>query len=135
MVTYLVGTDGEPASTVICDYLEDRVTAADHIEVINVQTGDNADDLREGEAALSVFEERFGDEISVTARQISRGRDPSDELVAMADEIDADEMLTALRRHSRTERIIFGSVSRTLLERVTIPITLVPLPEYQAPTE
>jgi nucleotide-binding universal stress UspA family protein len=135
MVTYLVGTDGEPASTVICDYLEDRVTAADHIEVINVQSGDDADDLREGEAALSVFEERFGDEISVTARQISRGRDPSDELVAMADEIDADEMLTALRRHSRTERIIFGSVSRTLLERVTIPITLVPLPEYQAPTE
>jgi nucleotide-binding universal stress UspA family protein len=133
MVTYLVGTDGEPASTVICDYLENRVTAEDHIEVINVQSGDDADDLREGEAALSVFDDRFGDDISVTTRQISRGRDPSDELVAMADEIDADEMLTALRRHSRTERIIFGSVSRTLLERVTIPITLVPLPEYQAP--
>ena len=133
MVTYLVGTDGEPASAVICDYLESRVTAEDHVEVINVQSGDDADDLRAGETALAVFEERFGDEISVTTRQISRGRDPSDELVVMADEIGADEMLTALRRHSRTERIIFGSVSRTLLERVTIPITLVPLPEYQAP--
>jgi len=135
MVTYLVGTDGEPASRVICDYLENRVTAADHIEVVNAQSGDDVDDLREGEAALTVFEERFGDEVSVTARQINRGRAPSDELVAMADEIDADEMLTALRRHSRTERIIFGSVSRALLERVTIPITLVPLPEYQAPEE
>jgi nucleotide-binding universal stress UspA family protein len=133
MVTYLVGTDGEPASRVLCEYLEGRVTPDDHLEVINVQEGDDVDDLREGEAALSMFEEHFGDGISVTTRQISRGRGPSDELVSMADEIGADEVLTALRRHSRTERIIFGSVSQSLLQRVTVPITLVPLPEYQAP--
>jgi nucleotide-binding universal stress UspA family protein len=135
MVTYLVGTDGEPASRVICDYLEGRVGPEDHVEVINVQEGSDVDDLRDGEEALSMFEEHFGDEISVSARQISRGRKPSDELVAMAEEIGADEILTALRRHSRTERIIFGSVSQSLLQRVTIPITLVPLPEYQAPAK
>lgn len=135
MVTYLVGTDGEPASRVICDYLEGRVTPEDHVEVINVQEGDDADDLREGEAALSIFRERFDDDISVTARQISRGRSPAKELAAMAEEVGADEMLTALRRHSRTERIIFGSVSQSLLQQVTVPITLVPLPEYQAPSE
>jgi nucleotide-binding universal stress UspA family protein len=135
MVTYLVGTDGEPASRVICDYLEGRVTPADHVEVINVQESSDVDDLQAGEAALSLFEERFGDEFSVTTRQISRGRKPSNELVAMADEVGADEMLAALRRHSRTERIIFGSVSQSLLQQVSIPITLVPLPEYQAPSE
>jgi nucleotide-binding universal stress UspA family protein len=41
----------------------------------------------------------------------------------------------ALRRHTRTERVIFGSVSHSLLEQVTRPITLVPLEEYQPDTE
>jgi len=124
-----------PASEVICDYLERRVSDGDHVEVINVEDSSDVDDLRAGEAALEPFEERFGETASVTARQISRGRKPSDELVAVADEVDADEIVTALRRHSRTERIIFGSVSQALLQRATIPVSLVPLPEYQAPSE
>jgi len=135
MLTRLVGTDGEPASTVIRDWLEGRVTERDHVEAVNVQEGNDVDDLREGEEALDVFQERFGDEISVTTRRISRGRGPAEELAKMTDESDADEMLTALRRHSRTERIIFGSVSQALFQQITIPITLVPLPEYRVPEE
>lgn len=135
MVTYLVGTDGHPASEAISDYLESQVDENDHLEVVNVLTGDDSDEIREGEKALELFEDRFGKTGAVTTKQLARGRSPADELIHHADEVDADELVTALRRHSRTERIIFGSVSHKLLQRTTRPITLVPLKEYQPPTK
>ena len=139
MVTYLIGTDGLPASEAISDYLGQRVDKDDYLEVINViaggRLGDGSDERRAGEEALDLFEERFGEETSVTTRQFNRGRSPTDELIQYADEIDADQIVTALRRHSRTERIIVGSVAHSLIQRTTRPLTLVPLKEYQPPTE
>jgi len=131
MTTCLVGTDGLPASEAICDFLESEVDRLDHVEVINAPAQGDVDAATEGKEALELFEERFGDRVAVETHQRVRGKDPSDELLERAGEIGADRILVGLRRHSRTERIIFGSVSRTLLEKVTVPVTLVPLPEYQ----
>ena len=135
MVTYLIGTDGSQASEAISLYLEPQVDEDDHLEVINVVTEDDVDIIKAGRNALETFEDRFEHVTSVTTRQIRRGRSPTEELINCAEETDADQLVTALRRHSRTERIIFGSVSHNLLQRTTIPITLVPLTEYQPPTE
>lgn len=131
MTTYLAGTDGESASEAVGDYLTEEVDEGDHVEVVHVLTTDEVQDRWEGEAALGQLAERFeGIEVTVTTHQLARGREPAEELVEHAREIDADHIVTALRRHSRTERIVFGSVSHSLLQRVTRPITLVPLPEY-----
>ena len=136
MVTYLVGTDGTAASEAIGDYLDQEINENDHLEVINVlSSGASADESIEGQEALDQFEERFGSRVSVTTHQLSRGQGPTDELIDYAAEVDADRIVIALRRHSRTERIIFGSVSHTLLQRTTHPLILVPLPEYQPPAE
>ena len=135
MVTYLVGTDGIQASEAITLYMEPQVDEGDHLEVVNVVTEDDVDEIKAGKSALQIFEDRLGDVTSVTTRQIQRGRSPTEELVNCAEEVEADQLVTALRRHSRTERIIFGSVSHNLLQRTTIPITLVPLTEYQPPAE
>lgn len=136
MVTYLVGTDGVAASEAIAEYLAAEVDADDRVDVVNVlSSGADAEERRDGEAGLDYLTDRFGDQLSIDTRQISRGRPPTDELVARAEEIDADRIVVALRRHSRTERIIFGSVSHSLLQRVTRPIVLLPLQEYQPPEE
>lgn len=139
MATYLVGTDGLAASEAICDYLDGRIDETDHLEVVNVlkskRTRDGAEERMAGEEALELFEERFGGRTSVSTRQYHRGRTPTEELLHQADEVDADQLVTALRRHSRTERIIVGSVSDALVRRTTRPITLVPLKEYQPPVE
>jgi nucleotide-binding universal stress UspA family protein len=140
MVTYLVGTDGVSASQEIGDFLDQEVEDGDHLEVINVLSksvisGDDPEESIEGREALELFEERFGERVSVTTHQFGRGKKPTDEIIDHATEIDADRIVTALRRHSRTERIIFGSVSHSLLQRTTRPVILVPLPEYQAPVE
>lgn len=130
MTTYLVGTDGEAASDAVGGYLVGEVDEGDHIEAVNVLTDD--DNRQKGEAALERLAAQFeGIGVTIETQQLARGRDPAEELLAHADEVDADHVVTALRRHSRTARIIFGSVSHSLLQRVSIPVTLVPLPEYQ----
>jgi nucleotide-binding universal stress UspA family protein len=130
MTTYLVGTDGTEASDAIADYLEGEIDGDDHLEVVHVLTTDDVADRHEGETALAVLADRLGDSASVETQQLARGRAPAEELAEHAAEVGADHVVTALRRHSRTERVIFGSVSHSLLQRVTRPLTLVPLPEY-----
>jgi len=63
------------------------------------------------------------------------GGGPVETLIHQIAEVDADMLVVGLRRHSRTERIIFGSVSHPLIEKVTIPMLLAPLPEYQPSSE
>lgn len=131
MATYIVGTDGPEASEAIGDYLDGKVDDDDRLVVVNVlSSGADADERREGEAGLDRLEDRLADATELTTHQLSRGRSPTEELLDQAAEVDADEFVVALRRHSRTERIIFGSVSHSLLQEVVRPITLVPLPEY-----
>lgn len=132
MVTYLIGTDGMDASETIADYLEGEVTDGDVLEVVNVlSSGAGHEERRGGEKALELFEEQFGERTTVNTHQFSRGESAVDEITRYAGKVDADEIVVALRRHTRTERVIFGSVSHKLLQKVTRPITLVPLPEYQ----
>lgn len=92
----------------------------------DVLTGDDVETARDGEKALEAFE----GSVTVGTRQVNRGRSPSTELVELARETEADRIVVGLRQHSRTERIIFGSVSQSLLKKVDRPVTLVPLPEY-----
>lgn len=132
MTTYLAGTDGGAASEVIGDFLTGEVDEGDHVEIVNVLTTDDVDDRHEGEEAIEQLADRLdGMEVTITSQQLARGRPPAEELVEHARDVEADHVVTALRRHSRTERIIFGSVSHTLLQRIDRSITLVPLPEYQ----
>jgi len=136
MTTYLVGTDGESASDALGEYLSGEVDEGDRLEIVNVLTTDKIEDRREGEAALERLAEHFEDSgVTVETQQLARGREPAEELINHADEVGADHIVTALRRHSRTARIIFGSVSHSLLQRVHRPVTLVPLPEYQPSEE
>lgn len=130
MPTYLVGTDGSEASEALCGHLREVVSPGDTVEVVNVLTGNDVDRARAGQAALATFEDAFDEGVTVRTRQVNRGRAPSTELVEMAREVDADRIVTGLRRHSRTERVVFGSVSGSLLRKVDRPVTLVPLPGY-----
>lgn len=131
MTTYLIGTDSEQASQVICDHLEGALGSDATLTVIHVMTSSDIEERRDGETALEVFNERFEEtDIPVSTTQFNREASPTEELLREADAIDADQIVTALRRHSRTERVIFGSVSHSLIEQTPRPLTLVPLPEY-----
>lgn len=132
MPTYIVGTDGVPASEAISDYLKDRVDQDDSVEVVYATVSDES----EAQEALDVFEEQLGSVTNVNTQHINYrdegpGSGPVETILHQAKETEADQMVIGLRRHTRTERIIFGSVSHSLIEKVTIPLLLVPLPGYQ----
>lgn len=133
MVTYLIGTDGESTSQAICDYLESELDEGDYILGVYVTHSQEMDE--EARRGLETIEERLGDLASVETKR-STPETGSGPVVTLMDEVDAanaDVLVIGLRRHSRTERIMFGSVSHELIEKVTIPLLLVPLPEYQPP--
>lgn len=133
MVTYLIGTDGESASTAICDHLEERITADDHIRAVYATASED----EEARNAVQMIEDRLGSIATVDGDVVDTGREggPIVTLLDEAEAVGADQMVVGLRRHSRTERIIMGSISHSLIEKVSIPILLVPLPEYQTPAE
>lgn len=136
MATYLVGTDGVEASETLVGFLRETLRPGDRVEAVHVLTNSNIDEAEAGEAALGVFERALGEEeVAVRTRQVNRGRSPAAELVELAGEVEADRIVTGLRQHSRTERIIFGSVSQSLVKQVDRPVTLVPLPSYTAGSE
>ncbi len=138
MVTYLVGTDGVSASQAISEYLREteEVGADDRVEAVFATSKDET----VVEEALTELEEQLGGVTNVHTKHIDYreegpGGGPAETLIHQIEEVDADMLVVGLRRHSRTERIIFGSVSHTLIEKVTIPMLLVPLPEYQPSSE
>ena len=133
MVTYLIGTDGESTSQAICDHLENELDEGDHVVGVYVTHSQEMDE--EARRGLDTIEERLGDLVPVDTKR-STPETGSGPVVTLMDEVDAanaDVLVIGLRRHSRTERIMFGSVSHELIEKVTIPLLLVPLPEYQPP--
>ena len=130
MVTYLAGTDGPEASEIVATFLNDVAEPGDRVEVVNVLTNSDVDAATAGEEALTAFEEGFEVDAELRCRQLNRGRSPAEEMVEVADNVDADRLVTGLRQHSRTERIISGSVSQSLIKRIDRPVTLVPLPSY-----
>jgi nucleotide-binding universal stress UspA family protein len=134
MVTYLIGVDTEEASEAIAGFFEgEKLDADDHVEAVSVTKRSAIADYQTGKRALELLADRLEGTASIETRVVYRGRSPAEDLPILAEEVDADRIVVGLRRHSRTERIISGSVSNALVRRVTRPLVLVPLPEYQPP--
>ena len=75
MTTYLVATDHVDTSARLCDYLVDRVDAADDLHAVNsLPGGDETDtqDVRDGEEALNVIVSRLGGVTTVETKQLIR---------------------------------------------------------------
>lgn len=128
MVTHLVGTDGIRTSTVLCDYLDDMVTDGDTIHALYALGGaPNQETVSQGEEALAIFTDRFGEALEVTLHKPIRQTPPSEELLITANEIDADQIVLGLRQHNVAERVISGSTAQEVLKNTTRPVIAVPL--------
>jgi len=58
-------------------------------------------------------------------RQLVRGVDPADDLVAVADEVDADLIVIGLRRRSPVGKLILGSNAQQVLLEASCPVLAV----------
>lgn len=136
MVRFLVATDNEHTSTVLCDYLKDRVTDEDIVYAVNSLTGGNSDALpgedeveivRKGEEAIDLIETRLDGLTTVEPHQLIRGNDPAKDIRLFADKHDVDELVVGIRQRSTSERLVFGSTAQTILRTTSRPVVAIPL--------
>lgn len=136
MVRFLVATDDEYTSTVLCDYLKDRVTDEDIVYAINSLTGENIDALpgedeaeivRNGQEAIDLIETRLDGLTTVELHQLIRGNDPAKDIRLFADKHNVDELVIGIRQRSTSERLVFGSTAQTVLRTASRPVVAIPL--------
>ena len=58
-------------------------------------------------------------------RQLVRGSDPAEDLIAVADEVDADLIVIGLRRRTPVGKLIMGRNSQTILLDASCPVLAV----------
>jgi nucleotide-binding universal stress UspA family protein len=129
MATYLLATNAPANSESLCAYLETRLEADDQVVAVNSQRGgddSSADSIRLGREALDVVEEMLGDRATVETHQFIRGSDPAEDVLAAADEFDADELVIGVRKRNPTSKVVFGSVAQRILLTSNLPMAVVP---------
>ena len=58
-------------------------------------------------------------------RQLVRGREPAEEVVAVAEEVDADLIVIGMRRRSAVGKLLLGSTAQRILLDATCPVLAV----------
>ncbi|MFW6382703.1 MAG: universal stress protein [Haloferacaceae archaeon] len=129
MVRLLVGTDGVETSERLLDYLV-AVVEGDDVYVVNSLVGGDdtsPDDVRAGEEALALLGDGLADATAVERNQFVRGNEPVEDLLAAAEEWDADEYVIGIRKRSPVGKMVFGSTAQNLLLEADRPVRCVPL--------
>jgi nucleotide-binding universal stress UspA family protein len=131
---YVLATNSIERSGSLCDYLGPRVGDDDLIHAVNSQRGGDATssvDIRGGENALAAVEDALEATAGVTVEthQLVRGNAPAEDVLAYADDVDADEFVIGIRDRSPTAKVVFGSVAQDILLGSNLPIRVVPREE------
>lgn len=133
MVELVVGTDTVESSEAVAAYLADAVTADDVVYVVNsLPGGDDTDseDVTAGGDAIDVIADRLADAaVTIETHQFVRGNEPVEDLLAFAEEVDADEFVVGIRKRSPVGKVVFGSTAQNLLLGADRPVRCVPLVE------
>lgn len=129
MARLLVGTDGPETSEALLDYLSDALGSDDEVCIVTSAPGGDettSSEMAEGEESLDVLEEGLGEAVA-ERHQFVRGNEPVEDLLAAADDFDADEYVIGIRKRSPVGKVMFGSTAQTLLTDADRPVRCVPL--------
>lgn len=132
MTIFVVATDHVDTSARLCDYLIDRVDAEDQLHAVNSLPGDDetdSRDVRDGKEAINVVRSRLGGIATVETRQFVRGNEPHEDVLQLAEEVDADELVIGIRQRNPTAKVVFGSTAQRILRRSPRPVVSVPQSE------
>lgn len=85
---------------------------------------------RDGAGNDSEELDKLGDELrgqglDVTVRQLIRGNEPAEDLIAVADEISAELIVIGLRRRTPVGKLILGSNAQRILLDASCPVLAV----------
>lgn len=87
---------------------------------------EDADQVLAVRSALEGIEQRLtGEGLTVDVRDLALGREPVDDLLAVAGEVQADLIVIGLRRRSPVGKLILGSNSQHILLTADCPVLAV----------
>ncbi len=98
------------------------------IVISSSRGGKNFDsaDARRFEAALTAVQDQL-DEVGVEheVRQLVRGNDPAEDLIEVADEVNAELIVIGLRKRTPIGKMLLGSNSQRILLDASCPVLAV----------
>ncbi|MGJ7441550.1 universal stress protein [Aquipuribacter sp. MA13-6] len=119
VVGYLPSREGRAA-------LAHGVDAAVRRNVRLVVVSSKEDTAEAVEADLASFTEQLHEHgLSYEVRHLPRSSDPADDLLAVADEVEAHVIVIGLRRRSPVGKLILGSNAQRILLDATCPVLAV----------
>ena len=130
MTRYLLATDSTDCSWKLCNYLDDHLEDGDEVYAINSLPGkrsSGSSEIERGTEALEEVEKLLASRATIETHQYVRGKDPAVDIIDAADEYDVDELLVGLKRHTRRERIAFGSTLEATLRKASRPVRAIPV--------
>jgi len=126
VVGYVATKEGRAALRRAAEECELRHTK---LIVINSQRGGkdfDADEAARFEEELDVIQRKLSDlGIEHEVRQLVRGNEPSEDLIAVAEEEDADFIVIGLRRRTPVGKLILGSNAQRILLDAHCPVLAV----------
>ncbi len=115
---------------------EEARLRSSRLVVINSSKGgphlDEADAIRHESELAQVREQLDGEGIENEVRQLVRGLDPADDLIAVAEETSADFIVIGLRRRTAVGKLILGSNAQRILLDAPCPVLAVKAAEGEA---
>lgn len=124
---YLVATDSVHTTAAACDYLLDpgRLAPDDVVHVLTVAPSDDRD---AGDAANVAGARLAGRAIVETEiREADSGT--AETVLSVAGEVDADVLVLGGRGGTPDSTPGLGETARAVLERASVPVVVVPLPD------
>lgn len=115
VVGFVPTKEGRAALTRAAEEARGRTS---RLVVINSNRGSREDDetAREAEAELEQLRaDLTRDGVEVEVRQLVRGNEPAEDLIAAANETDADLIVIGLRRRTPVGKLILGSNAQRIL--------------------
>ena len=128
-MTIVVGWVPKPEGDAALDRaLAEAQVWGEDVLVVNASSGSSYADPGYATAAqLTQLQERLASSgVQHRVRQELRGRQPSDEVVAAAEESNASMVVIGLRHRSSVGKFLLGSSAQEILMRVRCPVLCVP---------
>lgn len=127
VVGYIPTPEGDAALTAAIDEAGRR---GEPVRVLNVGQDDAArDDRFLDEVRVERLEERFrAAGVAIEIQQLVRGKEPAEEVVAVAEELQASVIVIGLRRRTPTGKLLFGSQAQRILLDANCPVLAVKAP-------
>ncbi|MBC7291266.1 MAG: universal stress protein [Actinotalea sp.] len=127
-MTIIVGYTPTPEGEAALDHsIKEAHNHGDELLVVNVSArSDPPESTFATDTELAAVQQRLeGEGVRFTLRQLVRGKDPADEILGLAEELDVRGIVIGVRHRTPVGKLLLGSNSQRILLEAACPVIAV----------